>query len=132
MVWSTAETPSTGYKNMEPVNVEGSALRMPDPVRVMGSPSLGTGRKMIVSTLNEHGGLRASDKPLSHFKMCPIRFPRCIKSLYQGFNRDRSKRQGEEMIVDSKQETVSKTDRDERSSKDRERFLHAAPAIHSL
>lgn len=46
MVWSAAETPSTGYKNMEPVNVEGSALRTPDPVRVMGSPALRTGGKM--------------------------------------------------------------------------------------
>ena len=38
------------------------------------------------------------------------------------------------MIVDSEQETVSKTkaDADERSSKDRERVPHAAPAIHSL
>ena len=37
------------------------------------------------------------------------------------------------MIVDSEQETGSKTaDADERSSEDRERFPHAAPAIHSL
>ena len=38
------------------------------------------------------------------------------------------------MIVDSEQETVSKTkaDADERSIEDREHFPHAAPAIHSL